>query len=38
MRIGGVALVVVGLMMVTGAWQWFTDLLRQSVSSFLPVI
>ena len=38
MRIGGVLLVVVGVMMVTGAWQWFTGLLRQSVSSFLPVI
>lgn len=38
MRIGGVLLVVVGLMLLTGAWDWLTSLLRQWAASFETAI
>ena len=38
MRIGGVLLVMVGLMLVTGAWDWLTSLLRQWAASFETAI
>ena len=38
MRIGGVLLVVVGLMLLTGAWDWLTSMLRQWAASFETAI
>jgi cytochrome c-type biogenesis protein len=38
MRIGGVLLVGVGLMLLTGAWDWLTALLRQWAASFETAI
>ena len=38
MRIGGVLLVMVGLMLLTGAWDWLTSLLRQWAASFETAI
>lgn len=38
MRIGGVMLVVVGLLLVTGLWTQITAELRQTFATFLPVI
>jgi cytochrome c-type biogenesis protein len=34
MQIGGILMVVVGLMLLTGAWDWLTGALRQWASSF----
>src|SRR5215213_5971587 len=38
MRIGGFLMVGVGLMLVTGAWDWLTGVLRQWASSFETAI
>ena len=38
MRIGGVLLIIVGLLLVTGTWNMLTALLRQWASSFETVI
>jgi cytochrome c-type biogenesis protein len=38
MRIGGVLMVGVGLMLVTGIWDWLTAALRQWAASFETVI
>ncbi len=38
MRIGGVMLVVVGLLLITGAWDTLTAVLRQWAASFETVI
>jgi cytochrome c-type biogenesis protein len=38
MRIGGVLLIIVGLLLVTGAWNTLTAVLRQWASSFETVI
>jgi cytochrome c-type biogenesis protein len=38
MRIGGVLLVVVGLLLVTGGWDRLTSVLRQWASSFETAI
>jgi len=38
MRIGGVLLIIVGLLLVTGAWNMLTAVLRQWASSFETVI
>jgi cytochrome c-type biogenesis protein len=38
MRIGGVLLIIVGLLLVTGTWNTLTALLRQWASSFETVI
>jgi cytochrome c-type biogenesis protein len=38
MRIGGVLLVAVGLLLVTGTWDALTSTLRQWASSFQTVI
>ena len=38
MRIGGVLLVAVGVLLVTGTWDQLTGLLRQWASSFQTVI
>jgi cytochrome c-type biogenesis protein len=38
MRIGGVLLIIVGLLLVTGAWDTLTAVLRQWASSFETVI
>jgi cytochrome c-type biogenesis protein len=38
MRIGGVLLVAVGLLLVTGTWDWVTAALRQWAASFETVI
>jgi cytochrome c-type biogenesis protein len=38
MRIGGVLLVVVGLMLLTGVWDWLTSMLRQWAASFETAI
>src|SRR5215212_12119330 len=38
MRVGGVLLVAVGMLLLTGAWDWLTGLLRQWASSFETAI
>ena len=38
MRIGGILLVAVGLLLVTGTWEWVTANLRQWAASFETVI
>jgi cytochrome c-type biogenesis protein len=38
MRIGGVLMVGVGLLLVTGTWEWLTAALRQWAASFETVI
>ena len=38
MRIGGVLMVVVGLLLVTGLWTMMTADLRQTFATFVPVI
>jgi cytochrome c-type biogenesis protein len=38
MRIGGILMVVVGLLLVTGAWDWLTGEMRQWASSFETAI
>ena len=38
MRIGGVLLIGVGLLLVTGTWDWATGALRQWAASFETVI
>ena len=38
MRIGGILLVGVGLLLVTGAWEWVTGTMRQWAVSFETVI
>jgi cytochrome c-type biogenesis protein len=38
MRIGGVLLIGVGLLLVTGTWDWLTGALRQWAASFETVI
>jgi cytochrome c-type biogenesis protein len=38
MRIGGILLVAVGLLLVTGTWEWVTAELRQWAASFETVI
>jgi cytochrome c-type biogenesis protein len=38
MRVGGVLLVGVGMLLLTGAWDWLTGLLRQWASSFETAI
>src|SRR5215203_5941539 len=38
MRVGGVLLVTVGMLLLTGAWDWLTSLLRQWASSFETAI
>ena len=38
MQIGGILMVGGGLMLVTGAWDWFTGVLRQWASSFETAI
>jgi cytochrome c-type biogenesis protein len=38
MRIGGMLMVGVGLMLITGAWEWLTGILRQWASSFETAI
>ena len=38
MRIGGVLLIGVGLLLVTGTWDWVTGALRQWAASFETVI
>ena len=38
MRIGGILLVLVGLLLVTGIWDWVTAALRQWAASFETVI
>src|SRR5215203_2398696 len=38
MRVGGVLLVAVGMLLLTGAWDWLTSLLRQWASSFETAI
>ena len=38
LRVGGVTMVVVGLLLVTGLWTTVNAELRDAVSSFRPVI
>ena len=38
LRVGGLAMVVVGLLLVTGLWTTLTADLRQTFASFVPVI
>ena len=38
MRVGGILMVGIGLMLVTGGWDWFTGVLRQWASSFETAI
>jgi cytochrome c-type biogenesis protein len=38
MRVGGVLLVGVGMLLLTGAWDWLTGMLRQWASSFETAI
>jgi cytochrome c-type biogenesis protein len=38
MRVGGILLVGVGLLLVTGAWDWVTGTMRQWAASFETVI
>jgi cytochrome c-type biogenesis protein len=38
MRIGGILLIAVGLLLVTGTWDWVTGGLRQWAASFETVI
>ena len=38
MRTGGLLLVMVGLMLLTGAWDWLTSVLRQWAASFETAI
>ena len=38
MRIGGISMVIVGLLLVTGTWNTLTAILRQWASSFETVI
>ncbi len=38
MRAGGVMLIIVGLLLVTGVWTMITAELRQTFANFLPVI
>jgi cytochrome c-type biogenesis protein len=38
MRTGGLMLVMVGLMLLTGAWDWLTSVLRQWAASFETAI
>jgi cytochrome c-type biogenesis protein len=38
MRVGGILMVGVGLMLMTGGWDWFTGVLRQWASSFETAI
>jgi cytochrome c-type biogenesis protein len=38
MRIGGISMIIVGLLLVTGTWNTLTAVLRQWASSFETVI
>jgi cytochrome c-type biogenesis protein len=38
MRIGGILLVIVGLLLISGAWDTLTGMLRQWAASFETVI
>jgi cytochrome c-type biogenesis protein len=38
MRIGGILMIIVGLLLVTGTWNMLTALLRQWASNFETVI
>jgi cytochrome c-type biogenesis protein len=38
MRIGGISMIIVGLLLVTGTWNTLTAILRQWASSFETVI
>jgi cytochrome c-type biogenesis protein len=38
MRIGGVFMIIVGLLLVTGTWNWLTAIMRQWAVSFETVI
>jgi cytochrome c-type biogenesis protein len=38
MRIGGILMIIVGLLLITGTWDTLTALLRQWASSFETVI
>ena len=38
MRIGGVLLIIVGLLLITGTWNTLTALMRQWASNFETVI
>ena len=38
LRVGGIAMVLVGLLLVTGLWTSLTADLRQTFASFVPVI
>jgi cytochrome c-type biogenesis protein len=37
-RFGGALLVLIGILLVSGAWTWLMVLLRGSISSFEPAI
>ena len=38
MRVGGVLMVAVGLLLLTGTWDWVTSSMRQWASTFETVI
>jgi len=38
MRIGGVSMIIVGLLLVSGLWEWLMGYLRNLIAMFAPVI